>query len=209
VLTRRILDARQTAAEQARFNSIPDKKMCPNCGKEQSFDEYRKNIKKCQRDGCRGAAYRPAKVWDEVANQFIERLDTFVRGSERRAEERFKASLPPFRQTTRLEFNADSGAMEAVPIEKQLWTEVEADFFSRQEEFEVRHQETLAKLEAERQKQIAKEAATMQGIPEMNKYEMKTPLVPFYERQQMFADKKKMSFEEKMAEYEAKHGKIL
>jgi hypothetical protein len=69
VLTRRILDARQTAAEQARFNSIPDKKVCPNCGKEQSFDEYRKNIKKCQRDGCRGAAYRPAKVWDEVANQ--------------------------------------------------------------------------------------------------------------------------------------------
>lgn len=118
-----------------------------------------------------------------------------------------QASLPPFRLTSKVQFNPDTGTMETVPVEKSLWSDVAGDFFERQAAWESHHEETLARLEAERQERMAAEAAAMLGVPKLNTaYKFTHPLPDFYERQRIAEERRHMPYEERIAEYEAKYG---
>lgn len=207
-LTRRVVEARAVASEAAAYEGKTDKRVCPTCGREQTFEEYRKDIRACTRETCRGAGtFRPAHVWDDVAADFIGRLDTFLRDRDRHAAARVRAALPPFRETHRLEYNAGSGTMESVPIEPSLWSDVATAFFERQKEFEERHAATLERQAAELKERQAAEAAAMQGGPKLNTaYKLSAPLPTFHERQRIAAERRNLSYEERIAEYEAKYG---
>ena len=144
-----------------------------------------------------------------MSDRFLGELDKFVRERDENVKTALRKSLPPFRQLTKTEFNPDTNEIQEVPIETHSWREVEGSFFERMEEFKERHEATLKRLEEERQRRMAAEAAAMQGIPKLNtRYEPKNPMPSFYERQQMAADRKKLSFEERVAEYEEKYGKM-
>lgn len=196
------------ASEASAYEARADKKVCPVCGREQTFEEYRKSIRKCSRDTCKGAGqFRPAHVWDDVAGDFLGRLDAFVHDRDAHDAARLRDSLPPFRETHRAEYNAATGTMETVPIETSLWADVSTSFFERAEEFKRRHEDTLARLEEERVARIASEAASVQGVPKLNTaYKFINPLPPFHERQRIAHERRFMAYEDRIAEYEAKYG---
>jgi hypothetical protein len=137
--------AREEGKAMADYNAQLDKNICPCCGNTQSFAEWRGGTKRCPKESCGGAKYRPKQVWAEVQGSFLKRWHDFLKEQERHTQEDLKKYTPAFRVTTRKVFDKASGEMVDEPIPVRKWHEVEEAFFERLEEVvqrKVRHAPT-------------------------------------------------------------------
>ena len=77
---------------------------CPQCGAAQSFTDWRNGVKRCQKDACKGAVLRPAKVWGMVQESFLSRWAEFNIKREKNLAKLDAETLPPFRVTHRVKY---------------------------------------------------------------------------------------------------------
>lgn len=335
-VTRSLADRRRLAAEQQAFETARARApwVCGVCGREQSFEEHRKRIVRCQREACASAAadsaraaaiatglvpgsgssaaaarsgagsgpavpsfgstgstisrhkivtntFRPRLQWDDVADGFLSRLQAAMADAEARRKEAAKklrrsasrsgskgrragskgsarsgrsarrghGSRSRSRSASRSRHgrsgslsrsggldrsggsrgrgrldSEDAGSArhhddghdgddddEGALAPSLRWADVAEAFLARQGEFELRREETRARLEAERKRRIEAEAAAL-GIGRRKPSSSFVPsgqMPPFAERQAAAASRKTLTFEERVAEYEAKYGPLV
>lgn len=51
--------------------------MCHSCGGVQSYAELKGGVKRCPKESCGGALYRPKMIWAEVQSSFLGRWEDF------------------------------------------------------------------------------------------------------------------------------------
>lgn len=90
----------QAAAEFA----LRSRSECPQCGAAQSFADWRNGVKRCQKDACKGAVLRPAKVWGMVQESFLTRWAEFNIKREKNLAKLDAETMPPFRVTHRVKY---------------------------------------------------------------------------------------------------------
>lgn len=203
--TRSLNDGKSEVVMAAAYSARTDKLVCAECGTEQTYQEYRSRVKRCKREACAGAEFRPRASWAVVGPRFLAKLDAFLRDRDVKAEKARAASLPPFRMTEREVFDPDTGALVREPLPTLVWQDVAEEFFERQAEFERKRSSSVA---AAREMKAA--PLPFSFAPETNThYRMRTPLPDFHERQRIAAERRSLTYEERIAEWEEKYGPIL
>jgi hypothetical protein len=91
--TRTFHAKRADASLAADYAARVDKKCCPECGTPQSFDEWKNGVKRCPRDKCGGAVYRPKKVWADFQREFVEKWRQDLEGRAEKLKRMEKVSL--------------------------------------------------------------------------------------------------------------------
>lgn len=128
------VQAREEGSAMAEYNAKLEKKVCPHCGNPQSYAEWRAGTKRCPKEACGGAMYRPKRVWSDVQESFLKRWHEFLAKAEENQRKDLEKYTPPFRVTHRKVFDKSAGEMVDEPIPVRNWQEVEDAFFARLEE---------------------------------------------------------------------------
>jgi hypothetical protein len=188
---RRREEGRVEAAEAAGYEANPDKKVCPSCGAVQSFAEWHGGIRKCNKEGCNGAVYRPRLLWSEVQDSFLGRWQSGLKKREVNLAKLEAEVAPPFRVTERLVFNKETGELEKEDIPKQRWEDVAEEFLTRQDEVVTRLAEAAKAAAADRERVFNREK------PKLTKYKFAKPLPDFFTRQASAVERRNMTFDER------------
>jgi len=191
---RRREEARTEAQEAFEYqHHNPDKKVCPSCHAVQSYAELKSGVKRCPRDSCKGALYRPKLLWSEVQGSFLGRWKDFQVKRDKHLAETIAEIQPPFRVTHRKVFNKETGEMEDQEIPKLRWEEVATNFLTRQEEVVQRLAAAAEAAKKERERVEAREK------PKLNKaYKFSKPLPDFWTRQMQAVERVNLTFEERL-----------
>lgn len=140
--TRRDMDKRR--GEEA-YNDRNDKKVCPICKMEQSYKEWKDNIKKCER--C-NASYRPKKTWAEVQADFLKRLED---GETKKKKGLEKLERKVVRAQTRVRkkvYDKETGKIIRQTAKTQNWKTVRSGFLKRMEEDAENRKKKMSLLDA-------------------------------------------------------------
>ena len=140
-MTKRLEETRANVGLQYEHAQITSHLICPVCKARQNFDEWKNKVRHCPKDSCKGALFRPVKVWAEVQKSFLDRWVSGIKQGEERLEKLSQETMPPFRLLTRHVFNKATGEMGEEPIVTPPWEECADHFFERQ-------QEVIDKIEA-------------------------------------------------------------
>ena len=140
-MTKRLEESRANVGLQFEHANMESHLICPACKARQNFEEWRNKVRHCPKDSCKGALFRPVKVWAEVQKSFLDRWVAGIKLGEQRLEKLAKETLPPFRLLTRHVFNKETGEMGEEPIITPPWEDCAEHFFERQ-------QEVIDKIEA-------------------------------------------------------------
>jgi len=100
---------------QQEYEAKLNKKMCPSCKAEQSFEESRTHRNKCR--DCK-IPFRHKLLWQDVQESFLQRAESKIREKEEKLADLVFRSTPRFRPST------------AIPVE---WKQVESSFMDRME----------------------------------------------------------------------------
>lgn len=216
------------ASLAADYAARVDKKSCPECGTLQSFEEWKNGVKRCPRDRCGGALYRPKKVWSDFQKEFLAKWRSDLEGRAEKLKQMEKEAAPPghlvgpkkipfdaefwrecyergvpppWRPETRQVIDPATGREKEVPIPQPKWQEVEDGFLQRNEEGLKRRIETLKRNEEERIKPppLPPKPVTR------NSFRFSAPLPDFHERQRAFDERKNRPYEEKLNDYLEKY----
>jgi rubredoxin len=191
-MLRRTTDFRAEAAAAADYASNPDKKVCPSCGREQSFAEVQGGVRRCPAEPCGRALYRPRMLWSEVQGSFLGRWKEGLVKKDKNLEKLDSETRPPFRVTHRRVFNRETGEMEEQEIPVLKWEEVGDAFLARQAEVVERLAAAAEAARAERDRKLPA------GKPAMSKYKFSKPLPDFFSRQAAMLERRNMTFEERL-----------
>ena len=105
-------------------NYNPDKKVCGKCGGVQSYAEVKGKVKRCPRDACGGAAYRPKLLWGEVQGSFLGRWHAGLKQAQANNAKLAAELKPPFRVTHKKTFDKETGEMVMEELPKLDWDAV-------------------------------------------------------------------------------------
>lgn len=192
-MEKRRTEGRDEGALQYDYQLNPDKKVCPSCGGVQSYAEWRGGIKRCPKEVCGGAFYRPKLIWAEVAGSFLGRWEEFQQRQAANLEKLDAETMPPFRMTERVHFNKETNEMERVAVPTHRWVDVADGFFARNDEAVARIAAAVAAAEAERNRVAEKEK------PKPKKaYKFSKPLPDFFTRQAAAAERLTLTFEDRL-----------
>ena len=193
---KRRIQGREEAQELHNYTTYnPDKKVCPRCGGVQSFAEVKGKVKRCPRDTCGGALYRPKMLWSEVQGSFLGRWTSFIKDSKANLKKLEAEVRPPFRVTHRKVFNRETGEMEDEEIPKLKWDEVGDEFLKRQEEVVERLNARLAAAAAAKSAPIV----FVKEKGRVSKFKPSKPFPDFDARQAAMLERRNLSFEERLA----------
>ena len=114
-------------------NYNPDKKVCGKCGGVQSYAEVKGKVKRCPKESCGGAPYRPKLMWGEVQGAFLGRWSNFIKETAANLAKSAEELKPPFRVTHKKTFDKETGEMVMEELPKLDWDAVGDDFLVRQQ----------------------------------------------------------------------------
>lgn len=188
--------AREQASAQWKYeHEQADKLSCPKCGQVQSFAEWQGRQRKCPREACGGALYRPKLLWSEVQGSFLGRWQEFMVEKEKHREELLALPevTPPTRLTSVTRYDPESKTWITSDIPERAWDDVRHSFYKRNDE-------TLERLKARDEAYLnAKTAPTGFNTHRKAKpYKFSAPLPPFFDRQMAMMENKNASFEERL-----------
>lgn len=125
----------ESSVGRAKYDALVDKKVCPICGSNQTYDEVkdkRKQCSICRRD------YVYKVDWSRVSRKFFTRINEFSHQQEE-TRKKILAEILSEMKYKRKEFDAKSHVVverEVDPFEKIVWTKKrEMGFFERLDEF--------------------------------------------------------------------------
>jgi hypothetical protein len=135
----------ETARGKEEYKRKLDKKYCPSCGAEQSYDDIQEKRSKCL--GC-NVAYKPKISWNTVQRKFFEREKHY---SELREQARIKLTdeLSKLKRPEQHKYDPKTGKIvvgEDIDVLK-FTKQVAEDFFERLNNFETDREEAIKKLE--------------------------------------------------------------
>ncbi len=137
----------ETARGKEEYKQKLDKKNCPSCGAEQSYDDIQEKRNKCL--GC-NVAYKPKISWNAVRRKFFEREKHY---SELREQARIKLTeeLSKLKRPAQHRYDPQTGKIVVVEdIDVLKFTkQVAEDFFERLNTFEADRDDAIKKLEDE------------------------------------------------------------
>jgi hypothetical protein len=195
-MTKRLEDARATGAAKFEYDHLDAYLECGACKARQSFEEWRAKARKCPKEACKGALFRPRRVWSEVQKSFLDRWTAGIALGEKRLAKIAAETMPPFRLLKRHVFDKETGEMKEEDIVQPDWDECAEHFFARQ-------QEAIDRVEARKAAadDAAKKASEKIVIAQIktNPYKFTKPLPDFYARQLASLESKNLSFEERLA----------
>jgi hypothetical protein len=176
-MEKRLQEGRAESKAEFDYNAQADHLHCPVCGQMQSYAEKRDKQRKCTKDKCQGAVYRPKLLWSEVQDSFLGRWSADQVRWEENIKKLKKEVDPPFR----------------IPGSAQPeWNSVRAAFYARNDEAVARIEGRIAAGDAIRNK-----AAEKNQAPKAKEYAFRAPLPDFYARQAAALEKKNATFEER------------
>ena len=134
------------AQQQKDYDALVDKKICPSCGATQKYDEIREKRKLCPT--CK-EPYEYKVKWSRVAKNFYERQKKAAEKSNQEKENLLKSlNEEQLRGTRRIVRKGE--VIEVSAEDDRKWdAEMEADFFKRMEETEMRKEARIKELEEE------------------------------------------------------------
>lgn len=195
-MTRRQLESRVDGAAAADF-AARSRSECPSCGAAQSYAEFKAGVRRCQKDACKGALYRPKTCWGDVQGSFLKRWHEFRVTKAKHLAELDAETMPPFRVTHKTRFDRATGTMVNEPIPVPHWSDVADEFFKRQEDVALRRKAH----EAEAAAKAAEAAVSFVKQLKAKPYRFSQPLPSFHERQAAAAARGALTFEERLATY--------
>ena len=169
--------------------------MCGKCGGVQSYAEVKGKVKRCPKESCGGAPYRPKLMWSEVQGAFLGRWSTFIKESAAKLSATAAELKPPFRVTHKKTFDRETGEMVMEALPKLDWDAVGDDFL-------VRQQAVIDKAKARQDAALKSKAEPIVFAKEKgpkSKWKPSKPFPDFHSRQAAMLEKKGMSFEERLA----------
>jgi hypothetical protein len=90
-------------------------------------------VRRCAKDKCKGAIFRPKLAWSDVEKSFFGRWDSFHKRREENLKKLDKATLPPFRLLKHTSYVPGEGFIEEdIPVSS--WADVAEEFFERNNE---------------------------------------------------------------------------
>ena len=98
------------------YESMIDKKQCPNCGAVQSYDEVVSRRNKCKKSGC-NLLYRKPGMKDN--NVFLKRLEKMQKYGERKKKILQEKYTPKFQPEHRVMFDPAEGKVIKVPYKNR------------------------------------------------------------------------------------------
>ncbi|CAM9952553.1 unnamed protein product [Ectocarpus sp. 13 AM-2016] len=117
--------AKNAAMEHRRgelaYKAVLDKRVCPGCGAEQSYDEVEEKRKICP--NCE-AEYRKPKTWASVRKDFLNRVEAFQESKR----EAFQAAMQGTMRTYAL---GSRRSCDGAERERLFWEDIEDDFVFR------------------------------------------------------------------------------
>ncbi|CAM9971560.1 unnamed protein product [Ectocarpus sp. 6 AP-2014] len=117
--------AKNAAMEHRRgelaYKAVLDKRVCPGCGAEQSYDEVEEKRKICP--NCE-AEYRKPKTWASVRKDFLNRVEAFQESKR----EAFQAATQCRMRTLAL---GSHRSYDGAERERLFWEDIEDDFVYR------------------------------------------------------------------------------
>lgn len=179
-MEKRLQEGRADAKAAFEYDAQPDKLVCPSCGGVQSWAEVKAKQKRCTKDKCGGALYRPKLLWTEVRGSFLKRWEDGIKKAQANKAKLEAEVLPPFRVTHRRVFDRETGEMVEQPVPVPVWEEVRGEFYARNDEAVARIEARLDLAEKE-----AKKLAERIKPPAAKEYKFSKPLPPFWERQKV------------------------
>jgi hypothetical protein len=96
------------------YEVMIDKKVCPNCGAIQSYDEVVSRRKKCKKSGCNVFYQKPGMKDDK---QFLRRLEKMQVETSRKRRELEKKHTPKFCPESRTMFDPEEGKIVTLPYQ--------------------------------------------------------------------------------------------
>jgi len=194
---KRRVQGREEAQALFEYNAkaAADKKVCPKCGGVQSYAEVKGKVKRCPRDACGGAAYRPKLLWGEVQGSFLGRWHAGLKQAQANNAKLAAELKPPFRVTHRKTFDKETGEMVMEELPKLDWDAVGDGFLARQQE--VLEKAAAMRAAAAKAKSEPIVFAVEKGPK--SKWRPSKPFPDFHSRQAAMLEKKGLSFEERLA----------
>lgn len=98
------------------YESIIDKKQCPNCGAVQSYDEVVSRRNKCKKSGCNLLYRKPGMKDNKV---FLKRLEKMQKDGEKKKKILQEKHTPKFQPEHRIMFDPAEGKVVKVPYKNR------------------------------------------------------------------------------------------
>lgn len=131
---------------RADYDAKLNKKVCPQCGAKQSYDEVKEKRKICP--NCR-VAYGHSLAWNTVSKKFFANMHTYQRRVKEHRERILQEVMREF-STVEMKFvDTKTGKITTQRVErrdKKLNKEEEEEFFLNLKERMAHHEELLKKL---------------------------------------------------------------
>lgn len=191
---RKMLSREQTKLEY-EYSVNPDKLSCPHCGQVQTFAEVQAIQRKCTKESCNGAHYRPKLLWTEVQDSFLGRWQ-----EGQKVKDKHLADLladpdvtPVTRVTSVTRYDYGSKRWTTTEVPERAWDDVRGAFYKRNDE-------TIERLKARDAAHEAAQSAPVEPAVTQaanRRFKFSTPLPPFYERQMAMLEKRNMTFDER------------
>lgn len=122
--------ALKTKRGKAEYEKRVDKKVCPQCHATQSYDEVKNRKNKCR--DCK-VAYRYKTVWQDVSENFLDRMESKMRESEEKRADLETKTAPSFRPEEKIVYDPTFGTTRRVKTRSLNWSEVSGEFMHRME----------------------------------------------------------------------------
>jgi hypothetical protein len=207
-LRRLKIDRRNDAIRQLDYDAVPDKKFCPECGAQQSFGEWKDNMRRCKKDECHGAFFQPKKVWTQVEESFMGRLAAANERTHKNRTALLRQSQPAFRLETKTVFDPKTRTTKEEKVVPRPWAQVRDDFYERQNSVLEKREELQEAAREERAREEEAIRELQNQVQVAKHYKFRAPLPSFFERQQAHMDRRTArSWEEMHAEWEEKYGR--
>lgn len=134
---------------KAEYDARIDKRVCPQCGSKQSYDEVKEKRKKCP--NCR-VEYGYRIDWSKVQSRFFTRVREYAAQQEEKKQKIILSILEGYKMRKKV-YDSETGQItvnEIDPFNTTKWTDrLEAEFFSRLDEFMNAKRENLKKIEGD------------------------------------------------------------
>ncbi|RLN54661.1 hypothetical protein BBJ28_00008547 [Nothophytophthora sp. Chile5] len=118
--------------EETEYLARVDKKECPSCGNPQSYSELTQKRKKCP--NC-GVTYKSRIAWNDVADEFLTRMEEFQRDCEGRKREQQEE-----KEHREILACGSEATEDGESSAKKTWEEVRDEFLGRVE-LDLQHRE--------------------------------------------------------------------
>jgi hypothetical protein len=115
---------------KAEYDARINKKQCPKCHTEQSYDEFVNHKTTCR--DCK-VKFRHPVCWQEVGDQFLDRMESKQEERESKLADIESKTAPPFSLPVKAVYDPEYGVVRTVKPARQTWAHVSDSFLQRME----------------------------------------------------------------------------